>query len=880
MPQTPRFAGVSIAGGADRARRRRQAKRARAHREQLQKSGLLPTRPSRSARAKARELREKAGGVTEFSLYTPLGFPANSQTQRGEVRDALDRGTASRHADWERSDKVLRTESWVAIAERLRDYRYQLRQVDGSHGDIGLRDEEAVNADDEGHPRRKRRDRPRHHHQHHREDRKHAHFSDGNPVESLADALDFDEDGDLALPPPALDLDAPAAPMSKLHSDRIVVRDEQDSQDDHLGSERESSTKDRLRLGQLGQIIDAERATGWHMSDVPLTPKTTGAAKRGPASDQSEQRPRPRKSASTRAPSARATQSAVGQSRKEPPEPPRQAPPQGGSARPQSAWWLDISCPTYRDMAELSRLFPLHPLTVEDILQQESREKVEVFAKLGYYFAIVRSIDERYFKYSSSTSQNHESPRFSPNTGHAQSPTSNEATSGSTNTLLNSQKSEGSEGKGSPPFSDGLRRRHKPRNEVDSTEMQEIKPEPGLLKQLAASGRAERKVHHELPSGKRHGGRVDIIEGAGGKEGLEGLSVGACNMYLVVFAHGVISFHSEDVSKHTDRVRRRILDPAHTVDFTSDWIFHGLLDSVVDSFFPQVEFVEAEVGDIEVETSEEKVMSGLIDEASHKLRGLSGLSQNGQAMPLPGMLGEGSRSLLVLRVAPCVPLPARFARMLPKLLVKERLSAVHAGEKQRFWRKGHARREAQARIRNVSAEQQTAMLRRISDIRKIVHGLSRLLLPKNDTIRGVRKRLTGLRSLTPAGEEVSVHMGDVGDHVVSLLSLLHAGEMRLNETYQNYLVSVRINNRRSKLHTDEALVVFGSVTVTAFACFAWLALWGMNVHLPGNIEESPVHHWWIGVVCGLFLIPVLVFIYIRLARRAVDKKWKERRVAR
>ena len=68
--------------------------------------------------------------------------------------------------------------------------------------------------------------------------------------------------------------------------------------------------------------------------------------------------------------------------------------------KPGPAWWLDISCPTYRDMVEISKLFPLHPLTVEDILQQDPREKIEVFSSLGYYFCAIRAIDEKYFKYS------------------------------------------------------------------------------------------------------------------------------------------------------------------------------------------------------------------------------------------------------------------------------------------------------------------------------------------------------------------------------------------------------------------------------------------------------------------------------------------------
>jgi magnesium transporter len=38
-------------------------------------------------------------------------------------------------------------------------------------------------------------------------------------------------------------------------------------------------------------------------------------------------------------------------------------------------------------------LLHLHPLTLEDILQQEPREKLELFPRLGYYFIIFRAVE-------------------------------------------------------------------------------------------------------------------------------------------------------------------------------------------------------------------------------------------------------------------------------------------------------------------------------------------------------------------------------------------------------------------------------------------------------------------------------------------------------
>jgi magnesium transporter len=81
-----------------------------------------------------------------------------------------------------------------------------------------------------------------------------------------------------------------------------------------------------------------------------------------------------------------------------------------GAGKPPPAWWLDISNPSWEDMRTLGKVstfFPLHesrsnfeeqflhlhPLTLEDILQREPREKLELFPRLGYYFIVFRALE-------------------------------------------------------------------------------------------------------------------------------------------------------------------------------------------------------------------------------------------------------------------------------------------------------------------------------------------------------------------------------------------------------------------------------------------------------------------------------------------------------
>ncbi|KAI1178690.1 hypothetical protein F4777DRAFT_536373 [Nemania sp. FL0916] len=65
-------------------------------------------------------------------------------------------------------------------------------------------------------------------------------------------------------------------------------------------------------------------------------------------------------------------------------------------------WWLDVLSPTDGEMKTLAKAFGIHPLTSEDIMLQEQREKVELFRH--YYFVNYRSFDQ------DATSENHLDP--------------------------------------------------------------------------------------------------------------------------------------------------------------------------------------------------------------------------------------------------------------------------------------------------------------------------------------------------------------------------------------------------------------------------------------------------------------------------------------
>jgi magnesium transporter len=68
---------------------------------------------------------------------------------------------------------------------------------------------------------------------------------------------------------------------------------------------------------------------------------------------------------------------------------PEQCPKRYGT-RP--IWWLDVLSPTDAEMKLLSKSFGIHPLTAEDVMMQEQREKVELFR--NYYFVNYRTFEQ------------------------------------------------------------------------------------------------------------------------------------------------------------------------------------------------------------------------------------------------------------------------------------------------------------------------------------------------------------------------------------------------------------------------------------------------------------------------------------------------------
>ncbi|KAF3935742.1 hypothetical protein ABW19_dt0209526 [Dactylella cylindrospora] len=152
----------------------------------------------------------------------------------------------------------------------------------------------------------------------------------------------------------------------------------------------------------------------------------------------------------------------------------------------------------------------------------------------------------------------------------------------------------------------------------------------------------------------------------------------------------------------------------------------------------------------------------------------------------------------------------------------------------------------------------TSMLKRIGDCRKKVMTLMRLLGGKADVIKGFAKRCNEQYSVTPRSD-IGLYLGDIQDHVVTMMSNLSHFEKMLSRSHSNYLAQLSVDHMESNNRTNEVL---GKITVIATVLVPLnliCGLFGMNVPVPGRDSETLA--WFfgiIGIIIGFVITSLVV----------------------
>jgi magnesium transporter len=162
-------------------------------------------------------------------------------------------------------------------------------------------------------------------------------------------------------------------------------------------------------------------------------------------------------------------------------------------------------------------------------------------------------------------------------------------------------------------------------------------------------------------------------------------------------------------------------------------------------------------------------------------------------------------------------------------------------------------------------EDLNVLLRQIGECRRKDMAVLRLLGGKADVIKGFAKRCNEQYSVTPRGD-IGLYLGDVQDHVVTMMSNLAHCEKMLSRSHANYLAQISVDQIQVGNKANEVL---SKITVLASILVPMnliTGLFGMNVAVPGRSSDSLA---WFGGIIGILVVFVLVALLVAKRLKAI-----------
>ncbi|KAL1921168.1 uncharacterized protein VTP21DRAFT_10884 [Calcarisporiella thermophila] len=126
--------------------------------------------------------------------------------------------------------------------------------------------------------------------------------------------------------------------------------------------------------------------------------------------------------------------------------------------------------------------------------------------------------------------------------------------------------------------------------------------------------------------------------------------------------------------------------------------------------------------------------------------------------------------------------------------------------------------------------EQSDMLRRIGYARKKMMGMLRLLGNKTDVLRGLIKRCEN--------PEVALYLGDVQDHILTMVQSLSHYEKISSRSHSNYLAQISIDATMNSNDTNDMLTKLTALGSVILPMNLVTGLWGMNVRVPGEGRDD------------------------------------------
>lgn len=152
-------------------------------------------------------------------------------------------------------------------------------------------------------------------------------------------------------------------------------------------------------------------------------------------------------------------------------------------------------------------------------------------------------------------------------------------------------------------------------------------------------------------------------------------------------------------------------------------------------------------------------------------------------------------------------------------------------------------------------------LRKIGMIRKNVMGLMKLLGGKADVLRGFTKRCNANYKVTPR-MDIGLYLGDIQDHVVTMMTSLAHFEKMLSRSHSNYLAQLSIDNITQGNHANKVLSKITLLASILVPLNLICGMFGMNVKVPWREVDNLIPFF------GIFgFLIVIVIVFYAIAKR-------------
>ncbi|GMM34937.1 hypothetical protein DASC09_022620 [Saccharomycopsis crataegensis] len=425
-------------------------------------------------------------------------------------------------------------------------------------------------------------------------------------------------------------------------------------------------------------------------------------------------------------------------------------------------FWLDVLNPTDDEMKVISKSFGIHPLTTEDIMLGETREKVELFNE--YYFICFRSFDIVHEKMKIKVHKE----------------------------LTNAEEFE------------------------DDDNLPFLKKITNMVNKKLF-GATDDQFRRRLESTFSKDA-VDMLRKKQFKNSSKFNELRPLNIYIVVFKDGLLTFHFAP-TPHPVNVRRRCRLLKEYLTVSTDWIAYALIDDITDAFGPMIELVEVEVAAIEDEIIK---MQSAEDDSDYD----SDYSDVEDSKP-ENSQSHDNRSIVTKNSS---------------ISSTSTTSTSSTSSTIRWQRKND-------------------MLRRIGEARKKVMSLSRLLSSKADVIKGFSKKCNeSFVNMSPSSE-IGMYLGDIQDHIITMVQSLNHCEKLLARSHSNYLAQINIDMTKVNNDMNDVLgklTMLGTIVLPLNVC---TGLWGMNVIVPGQEHDGLV--WFNSITMGMVLFALVMYIVAR-----------------